>query len=251
MGISSESRTGQVGRPLRIGINCSVDLTGRAAAKIYLEYVDFVADAGGVPVLLPPVASALQLASECDGFLLIGGDDYRLSCGPTEPPGFLAMAPRREEFDLELGRRVLTARKPTLGVCAGFQLLALLEGGELYGDLATELPSDILHRVESNGTDGASAPPLMHGLHWHACAASPEVATGRYLVNSCHHQGIKRLPASWRSFATTDDELIEGAVGPGPFLVGVQWHPEREPTSVLSVALMKSLLAAARQALPR
>src|SRR5260370_29043829 len=45
-------------------------------------------------------------------------------------------------------------------------------------------------------------------------------------VNSMHHQGVRRLAPGLRATALAPDGLVEGFEGPGPFLLGVQWHPE-------------------------
>jgi putative glutamine amidotransferase len=47
------------------------------------------------------------------------------------------------------------------------------------------------------------------------------------MVNSMHHQGIRRLGDGLAATVHAPDELIEGIEGTGEsFLVGVQWHPE-------------------------
>src|SRR5436309_1542313 len=46
-------------------------------------------------------------------------------------------------------------------------------------------------------------------------------------VNSMHHQGIARLAPGLAAVATSPDGLIEGVeANDGPFVLGVQWHPE-------------------------
>ena len=52
-------------------------------------------------------------------------------------------------------------------------------------------------------------------------------------VNSTHHQAVRRVAAPLRVSATSADGMVEGlelkpeAVGCLPFLVSVQFHPER------------------------
>jgi putative glutamine amidotransferase len=47
--------------------------------------------------------------------------------------------------------------------------------------------------------------------------------------------------------ARAPDGVIEGAEDPShPFLVGVQWHPERRPDDPLTQALFRGLVSAAR-----
>ena len=48
------------------------------------------------------------------------------------------------------------------------------------------------------------------------------------MVNSYHHQGVKRLAKSFRPMAKTTDGLLEGFYDPKAlFTVGLQFHPER------------------------
>eukprot|EP00741_Cyanophora_paradoxa_P012253 tig00020603_g11840.t1 len=48
------------------------------------------------------------------------------------------------------------------------------------------------------------------------------------MVNSYHHQGVKRLAPSFKPMAFAPDGLIEGFYDPNhPFRIGLQFHPER------------------------
>lgn len=54
------------------------------------------------------------------------------------------------------------------------------------------------------------------------------------LVNSYHHQGVKRLAERFVAMAFSRDGLVEGFYDPdacspeeGKFIVGLQFHPER------------------------
>jgi putative glutamine amidotransferase len=50
-------------------------------------------------------------------------------------------------------------------------------------------------------------------------------------VNSFHNQGIceSDLSSDFRAFAFSEDGLIEGIVSASGLLLGIMWHPEREP----------------------
>jgi putative glutamine amidotransferase len=53
------------------------------------------------------------------------------------------------------------------------------------------------------------------------------IGTDTVLVNSMHHQGIKRLAPSLVANAFAPDGLIEGVESVADdFVLGVQWHPE-------------------------
>jgi putative glutamine amidotransferase len=49
----------------------------------------------------------------------------------------------------------------------------------------------------------------------------------RAIVNSMHHQAVKRLADNLIASATAPDGIIEGVEGAnGQYIIGVQWHPE-------------------------
>ncbi|MBQ1217862.1 MAG: gamma-glutamyl-gamma-aminobutyrate hydrolase family protein, partial [Clostridia bacterium] len=49
-----------------------------------------------------------------------------------------------------------------------------------------------------------------------------------YAVNSFHHQAAKDVASGLVVSARSEDGVIEGLEMPSaPFVVGVQWHPER------------------------
>ena len=53
------------------------------------------------------------------------------------------------------------------------------------------------------------------------------LGSGSLLVNSMHHQGIKKLAPALVANAFAPDGLIEGVESTDEnFVVGVQWHPE-------------------------
>jgi len=53
------------------------------------------------------------------------------------------------------------------------------------------------------------------------------LGTNNILVNSMHHQGIKRLAPNLIANAFSPDGLIEGVESvDDDFILGVQWHPE-------------------------
>ena len=231
----------------RIAVNCDVEERGRERLGLYSDYLDALYEAGAEPLILPPDPRALPLLGEADGALLVGGDDYAASLADPDrpPPRYLAIHPRRERFDRLLGRAVLDADLPVLGICAGYQLLTLLEGGRIIEDIPSELGSAVLHRRARPEEERPR-----HRVRW----SDPGIAglgTGSETVVSHHHQGIGALPPRWRAWAVAEDGVIEGAIGPGRFQVGVQWHPELAPRDPFGRRLFGALVEAALGAIRR
>jgi len=86
----------------------------------------------------------------------------------------------------------------------------------------------------------------MPGTRLHAIMG---VAESR--VTSTHHQFVKDLAPGFRATAESlEDGIVEGLEQPDrPFLVAVQWHPERMyQDHPEHLALFQALVAAAEQA---
>jgi len=109
-------------------------------------------------------------------------------------------------------------------VCRGMQVMNVALGGSLWQDLPTQWPSQIHHSV----TDTPDV--LAHTVR----VIEPAAPLGERLthdvplVNSRHHQAVKRLADGLVPVALSPDGLIEAAVlaDSGWWVRGVQWHPE-------------------------
>ncbi len=194
-----------------------------------LDYVEGVAAAGGVPVVLPPVGgrrTAEAVIRGLDGLLLSGGSDLDPGYYGEEPaPELGPTIPERDAFEMPLLALALRHKLPIFGICRGMQLLNVALGGTLYQDLPSQWGRGVLkHRQET---------PKWQPTH------EVEVLGGAYLgeimdrdvikVNSYHHQGIKDLAGGLVVSARSADGVAE-AVEAGDlserWLVGVQWHAE-------------------------
>ncbi|MCX5856199.1 MAG: gamma-glutamyl-gamma-aminobutyrate hydrolase family protein, partial [Deltaproteobacteria bacterium] len=129
-----------------IGLNMSMDLIDKYEKFDFLvpvSYVDAVAMAGGIPLCVPPygdMAMFQQILPFLDGFVFIGGDDYRPDhYGGHPQPDEELMPERRDRFDLALAKWILEETSlPVLGVCGGHQLISIAQGGVLIQDIRTE-----------------------------------------------------------------------------------------------------------------
>jgi putative glutamine amidotransferase len=198
------------------------------------RYIRTVAEAGGVPLMLPLVAddepSARAMYDALDGILFPGGADldpesYQAErsplCDRSDPP--------RDLLELVLVRWAMEERKPLLGVCRGLQILNVAAGGTLYQDIAAELPGAVKHDYFPG--QGHARDYLAHAVRLGDRSSrlaeiyrAPEVA-----VNSLHHQGIARLGQGLVVTAVAPDGLVEAVERPladDHFAIAVQWHPE-------------------------
>ena len=201
-------------------------------------YTRAVADAGGIPVISPPGTSRKLMAEcvrRCDGVLLTGGEDVeselyepklpakvRRTVGPTPDGG------ERTLRELYLIDEVFRQRKPTLAICRGSQLLNVALGGTLIADIPLQVPKAMNHRRMDQRSG------KVHQVRLTADSLLAKITGRRTLgVNSTHHQAVGRLAELLRVVAVSADGIVEGVeLRPEvscllPFLVAVQFHPER------------------------
>lgn len=222
-------------RPL-ILITCDRDVVSappRLADFVNATYVRAVERAGGVGALVPAVGERAlsELLERACGVLLTGGRDYRRA---GLHPAAEYCHDERQRRDLLLWRLLGERHHAVLGICLGMQLMAIAGGGSLYQDIESQIPGSRLHR----------------GSH-HAVRIDPSSRLGarlgpRILVNSSHHQAVRRLPPALNAVGWSRDGIVEALELPGErFVVGVQWHPERMERSRLQHELFEAFIQAA------
>ena len=221
--------------PGLIGISTTIDLEGgdhrRPRVALYAAYMSVFEQLGLACVLITPAhtpASARSLAGRCDGLVLSGGDDVAPSLyGEAPLPELGAVNPARDEVELAALDTAAARGIPLLAICRGCQLLNVYLGGTLYQDIATQRPGAVSHEQTHPW-----------GRHAHAARVDPDSQLARQLgaselrINSYHHQAIKDLAPPLRAVAWSEDGLIEGVEHrEHPWVLGVQWHPERHEAS--------------------
>jgi len=205
----------------------------------YRHYAEAVANAGGIPVLLPPIVETVSdIAARLDAFVFTGGDDPR-----TEPfnqptdPRTTPVHPDRQQFETDLLRTLSEYHPdtPVLGVCLGMQMQALVASGRLDQYMPESHPThadhwEQDHQVNPIGDDPLNFPPL------------PPL---RGTVRSKHRQAVAH-PGSLTVIAVAPDGVIEAVCDPARrFWIGVQWHPERTRDDAVGADLFRQLVAAA------
>ncbi len=202
-------------------------------------YVDQVAQAGGIPALLPPVPGVEAAVSHLDGLIISGGPDVHPERYGQEPgPHTTIIRPERDAAEFALLRAALELGKPVLGVCRGLQVMNVVLGGTLI----QHLPDVVGHEKHSPVSGG-------YGEHKVDVAESGRLAgifgPGSLAVPTHHHQGIDRLADGLTATAWAEDGIIEAVeLDSHPFAIGVQWHPE----AGCQQELFKALIAAASAA---
>jgi putative glutamine amidotransferase len=186
------------------------------SAVLAWTYVSRIAEAGGAPVLLPPIPEvAADIMARADALLLTGGTDINPSRYGALPDPHTQL-PDDIRDETELSALAVAERRgiPVLAICRGLQLLSVARGGTLHQHLPWHAPTTPGHfdlrriRISAGSRLGA--------------------ALGTSAVLHCHHhQGVDKLGEGLEATAWSEDGDIEGAEDPDArFVVGVQAHPE-------------------------
>ena len=205
------------------------------------RYPERVAQAGGIPVLLPPTAGIEAALARLDCLVLSGGGDIDPArYGAQRLPQTTSVREDRDAAEFALLQTALARRMPILGICRGMQLINVALGGSLHQHLP-----DVVGHDEHAPRPGAFSE--------HEVKVAPGSRLAEILghtdldvhqpadVPTHHHQGIDRLGDGLTATAWAADGTVEAfELDPaqGPFGLAVQWHPEAGDDLRLFVALV-------------
>ena len=193
--------------------------------KLVKGYYQKVVEAGGVPVIIPPVTDPhviINTLDRIDALILSGGGDYNPLWAGEEPSPLLhGINAERDQAELMITRLAYHRQIPMLGICRGIQTLAMALGGKVFQDIsdrATEKHSQDADRSEPTHTVTVEKDSILYHL-------SSQQST--LYVNSFHHQAVSDTEAKFRVTARSADGIIE-AMESTEYkpVMGVQWHPE-------------------------
>jgi len=203
------------------------------------RYSNALLAAGGLPVTLAPTVDRELIAEyvrRADGVLLSGGDDvepklYGSKALPVHIRETVGVTPDgggRDLMELVVIDEVFKQGKPLLAICRGQQILNVALGGTLFADIKSQVPGAINHRRSDERND------IVHEVRLTPGSKLAKITGQQRLgVNSTHHQAVARVAAPLRAIAVSEDGVIEGlelkpdAANRLPFLVSIQFHPER------------------------
>lgn len=207
---------------MKIGLTYTYDETKH---ENYIRWLKAGSDSISI-IKLSAEDNNLDELKHCDALVLSGGVDiypgFYKSKKEAYPNAPAAFRKDRDEFEIAVFKRTQQNKLPVLGICRGFQLINCIFGGTLKQDIGRD--GNKIHRFDVN--DKA------HGVNLVSGTTLQQVSNGeRFAVNSAHHQTIKRLGKHLKINALSDDGLVEGIerkdASGKPFLLAVQWHPER------------------------
>ena len=194
------------------------------ACKLNRGYYTSVVQAGGVPLIIPPVADKdviLNILDRIDGLILSGGADLNpLWAGEEPSPQLGGINRERDLSELLITRLAYNRQIPMLGICRGIQTLAMALGGRVAQDISAQ--ATVKHSQEADREEPTHSVAIEKDS-----MISQLYHTERMAVNSFHHQAVSEAGDKLRVTAKAPDGVVE-AVESTEFksIIGVQWHPE-------------------------
>jgi putative glutamine amidotransferase len=197
-------------------------------SKASANYINWIEDDNIIILDAYTIKNTDSILALADGIILTGGEDIN----PLQYNDTINLAVcgdinyQRDTLERKLFDFAFKNKLPLVGVCRGMQMMNVASGGTLYGDIPSEIGTTVIHR--NNGE-------VMHEI---ALSCSNPYYTNlifplnkdTFLVNSWHHQGLKDISENLRIIARSYDSLPEATVmdtSVHPFMIAVQFHPER------------------------
>ena len=174
------------------------------------DYIRAITDHGGIPYSLSPGVPNFEF-DDLHGLLLTGGSDIHPdNYGEVWDPLLQFFDTDRDDLEIPLCRQALNLDLPVFGICRGMQIMNVATGGNLYQDIPSHVGKYHKIQIENNS--------LLSEL----------VGKNTAVVNSAHHQAVDKIGGEFVVTARSADGIIEAIEDPSqPFVLGVQYHPER------------------------
>jgi putative glutamine amidotransferase len=208
----------------------------------FQNYPNWISGEGVEVVLLSYEQKNTQDFDSCDGFVLTGGIDVHPAFYQNDRvdyPNTTVFNESRDLFEMQVFEYARQQNKPVLAICRGLQLVNIALGGNLIQDLQENgfanhrkgPDGDREHKIEVKpGTLLAQITGVQQGF-----------------VNSAHHQGLDQIAEGLTVSAFSEDgvvEAIEYKEANKPFLLAVQWHPERMQIPSSNLAFSQNIRSA-------
>ena len=173
-------------------------------ATLRERYYKQVVEAGGVPVIVPPVADTaviINTLQQLDGLILTGGGDHNpLWMGEEPSPRLHNINRERDLAELLLVRLAFNRQIPMLGICRGIQTLAIALGGKVEQDIEQQ----VKHSQDADRSEPTHSVCLVKDSTLYNIYGSE-----RIMVNSFHHQAVSQPGKRFRVIARSADNIIE------------------------------------------
>jgi len=193
-------------------------------SKASQNYVDWISDDNTVILDAYRISNTDSILDLADGIIITGGEDINplLYNDTSNLKVCDNIDHRRDTLEKKLFDYAFENKIPLIGVCRGMQMINVASGGSLFGDIPSEIGTEVIHR--NNGE-------VMHEIALtESCPLIFPEGQDTFMVNSWHHQGLKNIPDGINVVARSFDGLPEAIYVDEklhPFMIAVQFHPER------------------------
>ncbi|MFA6440536.1 MAG: gamma-glutamyl-gamma-aminobutyrate hydrolase family protein [Bacteriovoracaceae bacterium] len=160
-----------------------------------------------------------------DGVVLTGGEDVDPALSKAAPAALVEETDRqRDDFEFDLLHQARKAAMPVFGICRGLQVANVFYGGTLIADLPTV--GFRSHAAKKGDPELRHTIDVKEGTLLHSITS---LLRGE--INSYHHQSVMVPAEELLVSGSSDDGVVEAMEWKEkegkPFLLLVQWHPER------------------------
>jgi putative glutamine amidotransferase len=205
----------------------------------FLNYPNWISGDDVEVILLSYSEKNTQDFDACDGFVLTGGADIHPAFYQNprlDYPNTTVFNESRDLFERQVFEFACQQNKPVLAICRGLQLVNIILGGSLIQDLQENGFEN--HRKETKGDREHKIEVMSDSL------LAKITGTHSGFVNSAHHQGLDQIADELKVSAYSEDGVVEAIEYKDPikpFLLAVQWHPERMQIPASNLAFSQNI----------
>lgn len=171
------------------------------------NYIKACIEAG----LDPTLSDSITDPSFYDGLILPGGADISPRFYGESNQNCLGVNLAFDQLEYKTMEAFVNAGKPILGICRGMQFINVYFGGSLF------------QHIDNHKMDNGDLHKIVCVPH----TAFARLFNDEMMVNTHHHQAVKKLGNDLEIFARAEDGTVEGINHINNKILGVQWHPEK------------------------
>lgn len=204
---------------------------GYRSHEMNKNFIQAIEKSGALPIGIPSVMEEEEMdryLDMVDVVILTGGEDISPFLYEEEPLAETnELNIERDRSEYRFIQKAFAIKKPTLAVCRGMQLVNAVFGGSLYQNIPSQKKDSIIHLPKKEPTSNGRFKRQYHSIEIKEGSRLYECLGDRHIVNSYHHQAIKKLADNLKITATAKDGIIEGVETKDDHLfIGIQFHPE-------------------------
>tara|TARA_B100000902_G_scaffold163425_2_gene158647 strand:- start:72375 stop:73115 length:741 start_codon:yes stop_codon:yes gene_type:complete len=199
-------------------------------SKASKNYIEWIKDDNIIILDAYSIKNTDSILKISNGIILTGGEDINpLIYGDSSNLEVCEyINHNRDSLELKIFKYALDNKIPLLGICRGMQMINVAYGGSLYGDIPSQLGTETIHRKNGETTHIIKVNNEYKNSYYYKLIFPNNKNT--FLVNSFHHQGLKKIAPGVHILAKSPDGLPEAIAIDTiihPYMTAVQFHPER------------------------